>query len=155
MGETATLTIGEVARHAGIAASTIRYYELIGVLPAPVRIGGQRRYAADVLGKLGFVRVAQEAGFTLAEIRALISDIDGGPGLGPAFSELSKGKIVSIDRLLARTLAIRGWLQVAQTCGCASPDECALFPAPDATAVDPSRQLNLLEAEGAGCRRPQ
>ena len=59
------LTIGEAARRAGIATSSIRYYERIGLLPPPERLHGQRRYDADVLGKLGFIGVAQSAGFTL------------------------------------------------------------------------------------------
>ena len=55
------LTIGEVARRAGVATSSIRYYERIGLLPKPDRSGGQRRYDAEVLGKLGFIGVAQSA----------------------------------------------------------------------------------------------
>jgi hypothetical protein len=47
------LTIGEVARRAGVATSSIRYYERIDLLPPPERVGGQRRYRTDVLGKLG------------------------------------------------------------------------------------------------------
>jgi DNA-binding transcriptional MerR regulator len=70
------LTIGEVARRAGVAPSSIRYYERIGLLPEPDRLGGQRRYDADVLGKLGFIGVAQSAGFKLREIRELIDGID-------------------------------------------------------------------------------
>jgi len=49
------LTIGEAARRAGVATSSIRYYERLGLLPQPERSHGQRRYDADVLGKLGFI----------------------------------------------------------------------------------------------------
>jgi MerR family redox-sensitive transcriptional activator SoxR len=55
------LTIGEVARRAGVATSLIRYYERIGLLPEPHRLHGQRRYDAEVLGKLGFIGIAQSA----------------------------------------------------------------------------------------------
>ena len=75
-------TIGEVARRAGVATSSIRYYERIGLLPEPDRLGGQRRYDADVLGKLGFIGVAQSAGFKLREIKELIDGVDDADGLG-------------------------------------------------------------------------
>src|SRR4051812_30699653 len=67
------LTIGEVARRAGVATSQIRYYERIGMLPPPERLSGQRRYAPDVLGRLTFIGVAQSAGFKLREIKALMA----------------------------------------------------------------------------------
>src|SRR4051812_4829529 len=63
MDEFPALTIGEVARRTGLATSSIRYYERIGLLPEPSRLQGQRRYDADVVGKLGFIGVAQSAGF--------------------------------------------------------------------------------------------
>jgi MerR family redox-sensitive transcriptional activator SoxR len=71
------LTIGEVARQAGVATSSIRYYESIGLLPEPERLHGQRRYDTEVLGKLAFIGVAQSAGFKLDEIRELVDGIDG------------------------------------------------------------------------------
>src|SRR5215203_2359679 len=66
------LTIGQVARQAGLATSAIRYYESIGLLPEPERLSGQRRYAPDVLRRLGAIDVAKQAGFTLEETRALL-----------------------------------------------------------------------------------
>ena len=57
-----------------IAPSTIRYYERIGLLPASPRVSGKRRYDLDILGKLAVIRLAQEAGFSLAEIEALLHD---------------------------------------------------------------------------------
>jgi MerR family redox-sensitive transcriptional activator SoxR len=76
MEELPELTIGEVARRAGVPTSSIRYYESIELLPAPQRVSGQRRYRTDVLGKLGFIGMVQSAGFRLAEIRELIDGVD-------------------------------------------------------------------------------
>jgi MerR family transcriptional regulator, redox-sensitive transcriptional activator SoxR len=74
----AVLTIGEVAREAGLKTSAIRYYESIGVLPEPERDAGQRRYAPDAIGRLRLIGVAKQAGFSLAETRALLAaDADG------------------------------------------------------------------------------
>src|SRR5213080_3633848 len=59
----ATISIGEVARRAGLQASAIRYYEKIGLLPKTQRISGQRRYEPNVLNYLEVIDVAKRAGF--------------------------------------------------------------------------------------------
>src|SRR6266540_4784030 len=148
------LTIGEVARRAGVATSTIRYYERVGLLPEPDRLGGQRRYDSDVLGKLGFIGVAQSAGFKLREIKELIEGVDGPNGLGEQMRSLSSQKLGEVEALLQRTKAMKGWLQVAKECGCATPAECALFPAPDEEAEEVDLALRVIRVEGKDCRRP-
>jgi len=148
------LTIGEVARRAGVPASSIRYYERIGVLPEPERIGGQRRYDAAVLGKLGFIGIAQGAGFKLREIKALMSGIDDGDDMGEQMRVLSTAKLSEVDALLERTKAMKGWLEVAKECGCATPAECALFPAAGEEPASAEVALRVIRVEGRDCRRP-
>jgi DNA-binding transcriptional MerR regulator len=145
------LTIGEVARRAGVATSSIRYYERIGLLPEPDRLGGQRRYDPEVLGKLGFIGIAQNAGFKLREIRELIEGVDNATGLGEPMRTLSNRKLAEVEALLQRTRAMKSWLQVARDCGCATPQECALFPAPGEEAADTA--LPLVHVDGGRCRR--
>jgi MerR family transcriptional regulator, redox-sensitive transcriptional activator SoxR len=154
MDELPELTIGEVARRAGVATSSIRYYERIGLLPPPERLHGQRRYDAAVLGKLGFIGVAQTAGFKLAEIQELIDGVDSAGGMGEQIRSLSARKLDEVDALLERTKAMKGWLEVARECGCATPAECALFDSPDGASVDPALALRLVEVAGKDCRRP-
>ena len=91
----------------------------------PDREGGQRRYDPDVLGKLGFIAVARDAGFKLREIKELIADVDGADGIGEPMRALSSRKLEEVEALLERTRAMKGWLEVAQECGCATPEECA------------------------------
>jgi len=146
------LTIGEVAHRAGVATSSIRYYERIGLLPHPSRESGQRRYDTDVLGKLAFIGVAQSAGFKLREIKELVDGVDGSGDLGARMRELSAQKLGEVEALLERTQAMKGWLEVAKECGCASPDECALFP-DSGEGLDPELALQLLTVEGRDCRR--
>ena len=70
--------IGELSRRTGCNIETIRYYERIGLLPAPERRGRYRSYGPDDVGRLGFVRRARELGFTLDEVRALLGLAAGG-----------------------------------------------------------------------------
>jgi MerR family transcriptional regulator, redox-sensitive transcriptional activator SoxR len=145
------LTIGEVARRAGVTTSSIRYYERIGILPAPERISGQRRYDPEVLGKLGFIGVAQSAGFKLREINQLMNGDETG-ALGERMRPLSAAKLAEVEALLERTKAMAGWLAVAQECGCASPEECALFTTDDEGGTAP-QALDLVVVKGGSCRR--
>jgi MerR family transcriptional regulator, redox-sensitive transcriptional activator SoxR len=148
------LTIGEVAKRAGVATSSIRYYERIGLLPEPERLGGQRRYEPEVLGKLGFIGVAQSAGFKLREIKDLIGGVEDDGGMGDRMRAMSTQKLGEVQALLERTKAMHGWLEVAQECGCASPAECSLFPAPGEQAPDAAAALGVIRVEGKDCRRP-
>jgi DNA-binding transcriptional MerR regulator len=66
------LSIGEVARRAGIRPSAIRYYEEVGLLPEAERVGGERRYEEGVLRCLMNIRGAKRAGFTIEEMRILL-----------------------------------------------------------------------------------
>ena len=154
MSDGAELTIGEVARRAGVATSLIRYYESIGLLPEPDRIYGQRRYDTDVLGRLAFIGVAQSAGFKLSEIKDLVGGIDDGDGLSNRIRSLSVRKLDEVEALLERTQAMKGWLEVAQRCGCATPEECALFPQPGDDVTTETFSLALVRVEGRDCRRP-
>ncbi|HEX8855280.1 MAG TPA: MerR family transcriptional regulator [Thermoleophilaceae bacterium] len=148
------LTIGEVARRAGVATSSIRCYERIGLLPQPERTHGQRRYGTEVLGKLGFIGVAQSAGFKLREIKELIDGVDSADGMGEQMRSLSSRKLEEVEALLERTKAMKGWLETAKQCGCASPTECALFPVPGEEAADADWSLRVVQVKGDDCRRP-
>ena len=153
MDEWPELTIGKIASRAGVATSTIRYYESIGLLPEPVRESGQRRYDESVLGKLGFIGVAQTAGFSLDEIRKLMDGIDEGDGMADSMRSLSAKKLDEIEVLLEQTKAMQGWLRVAKECGCLSPSECALFPEPGNGPIDADTALALYRVKDGQCRR--
>ena len=71
-------SIGEAAQQSGVHVETIRYYERIGLIPAPSRDAGwRRRYDAAAVARLGFVRRARALGFGLAEIRTLLGLCEG------------------------------------------------------------------------------
>lgn len=122
----AVLTIGEVARKAGMNASAIRYYERIGVLPAPDRVSGQRRYRPETVQRLGVIAIAKQAGFTLAETRALLA-ADADRAAHAELQGLAARKLPELDALIARAQTMRDWLQVARGCTCETLDVCDLF----------------------------
>src|ERR1700736_5359684 len=120
----ANLTIGEVARRAGLRASAIRYYEKIGLLPETQRIGGQRRYEPDVVNYLAVIDVAKAAGFRVDEIRHLFHGF--GKGI-PAFRRwqvLAQRKIGEIDDLIARAKKMKRLLEKADRCKCLDLEDC-------------------------------
>jgi DNA-binding transcriptional MerR regulator len=99
-----------------------------------------------VLGKLGFIGVAQSAGFKLREIKRLLDGVERPDGMGEQIRSLSSQKLTEVEALLERARAMKGWLEVAQECGCATPEECALFPGPGEDAG----ALPVIQ----DCRRP-
>jgi len=123
----ATLTIGEVARRAGLTTSAIRYYESIGVLPEPAREHGQRRYGDETVRRLEIVEVAKRAGFSLDEARVLLAGADDGGPASVRLRELAQRKLPEVDALIRRAAAMRAWLQAATACDCETLDVCALF----------------------------
>jgi len=72
------LPIGEVARRTGCTIETIRYYERVGLVPAPPRRGSYRSYGEEHVRRLRFIRRARQLGFTLDEVRALLRLAAGG-----------------------------------------------------------------------------
>jgi MerR family redox-sensitive transcriptional activator SoxR len=123
----ATLTIGQVAQRAGLNVSAIRYYEAQGLLPEAPRLGGQRRYTEETLARLGVIDVAKRAGFSLDDIRTLLTASDAGKPAHTQLQELARRKLPEVEELIARADAVRRWLTTATGCGCETLDVCALF----------------------------
>lgn len=121
----AVLTIGEVARRAGVRASAIRYYEEAGLLEEPERVGGKRRYDEEVLRRLALIGGAKRAGFTLGEVRTLLHGFPAATGAAQRWQALASEKLVEVDDAIAQLRETRGLLEEALRCDCASLDECA------------------------------
>jgi len=121
----AVLTIGEVARRAGVRASAIRYYEEAGLLEEPERVGGKRRYDEEVLRRLALIGGAKRAGFTLGEIRTLLHGFSAGTGAAQRWQALASGKLVEVEEAIAQLRETRELLEEALRCECASLEECA------------------------------
>jgi len=118
--------IGEVARRAGIRTSALRYYERIGLLPAPRRVSGRRRYDERTVQMLKVIQLAQGAGFTVAEIQTLLHGF--APDTPPAarWQPLARKKLEELDALIARAQQMKQVLATGLNCGCLRLEECAV-----------------------------
>jgi MerR family redox-sensitive transcriptional activator SoxR len=119
------MTIGEVAKLAGLRASAIRYYESEGLLAAPNRVSGRRVYGADVLQRLAVIGLSQQAGFTVAEIRALLNGFARRTPPSARWRALAAKKLEQVEEQLEETERMKRLLQLLLSCECPSLTDCA------------------------------
>jgi DNA-binding transcriptional MerR regulator len=107
------LTIGELARRAGVATSALRYYEELGLLPAPTRVSGQRRYPESAVGLVGIILLLREVGFSLAEEKAFMASravaLDD-------WQRLARRKLAELDDRIAKAQTAREAIDHALRC---------------------------------------
>ena len=107
------LTIGELARRAGVATSALRYWEELGLLPAPARISGQRRYPESTAALVGVILLLSDVGFSLAEQKALMAS----RGVAPdEWRRLARRKLAELDEQIAKARAAREAIDHALRC---------------------------------------
>lgn len=126
------LTIGKVARGAGLAIDTVRYYEREGLLARPARTSaGYRNYSGDAILRLRFIRQAKELGFSLSEIKELLA-LRVAPGNSCAdVRSHAEHKIADVDRRIASLKRVRGALvKLASACSGKGPvSQCPILEA--------------------------
>jgi MerR family transcriptional regulator, copper efflux regulator len=108
------LSIGQVAKASGVAAKTIRYYEQIGVLPAPSRAtSGYRLYDQSGVERLRFIRRARSLGLPLQQLKTLMSALNGGlrPALRPQLRALVRGQLDAVKDRIAELELLRQQLE--------------------------------------------
>jgi MerR family redox-sensitive transcriptional activator SoxR len=134
------LTIGELARQAGVTASALRYYEELGLLPAPGRISGQRRYPESAARIVAAILLYSDAGFTPAEQKALMASRDGTPD----WRELAQRKLAELDEKIARAQAAREAIRHGLRCPRRDITQCPDFHAvcPDFRALVTGQPLS-------------
>jgi MerR family redox-sensitive transcriptional activator SoxR len=116
--------IGELSARAGLNASAIRYYEKMGLLAAPHRVGGQRRYPSDTFDRVLLIRFAGEMGFTLGEIKLFLHGLRDDAPVGPRWKKLAHRKIREVDENIKRSLLLKSLLENLLHCRCASLQMC-------------------------------
>jgi len=115
------LAIGEVARRTGLAPSALRYYERLGLLPAPPRDAGRRRYDEAILLRLRVIAFARDCGFSLREIAQLFA----GRPYSATLRALATRKLADVAQAIERHRAMQGLLRSALQCECLTLEQCA------------------------------
>jgi MerR family copper efflux transcriptional regulator len=130
--QTASMTIGAVAKRVGVAIDTIRYYEREGLLPEPERrASGYRSYGDVTLAQLRFIRRAKGLGFTLDEIRELLAlSADRQRGV-KAVKRRAQERLAALDVRIVELQRIRdGLAQLVESCpGHGAPEHCPILRA--------------------------
>ena len=139
------LTIGQLAARSGVAQSALRYYERLGLVRADRTGGNQRRYHRSELRRVAFIRIAQQVGVSLEEIRTALDSLpsartptaDDWARLSTAWRDRLDEKIRLLNRL-------RDDLDGCIGCGCLSLSRCALYNPDDELAAEgPGARLTL------------
>lgn len=128
---TATLNIGELARATATNVETVRYYERIGLLPAPPRTASNyRAYSAVHVGRLSFTRRARDLGFSIEQIRALLDLSDQRDQLCEAVDLIAREHLAEVDRKLIDLKALRRELgAIIGQCQHGTVAECRIIEA--------------------------
>ena len=107
------LTIGELSRRTGLATSALRYYERVGLLRPDSRANGRRYYESSSRGRVALIRLCQDAGFTLAEIRVLLA---AGMRRSRSWARLVNAKLLELEASIDRARRARSLIQHALAC---------------------------------------
>jgi MerR family transcriptional regulator, redox-sensitive transcriptional activator SoxR len=118
------MTIGEVARQAGVRPSALRYYEEAQIIPRAPRVNGRRIYSKELLDLVHVARFAQSVGFSLAEIRALFSGSTGRCGLASKWKPLARAKVKELDDVISRSQRMKAAIELGLGCGCIRIEDC-------------------------------
>jgi MerR family redox-sensitive transcriptional activator SoxR len=118
------LKIGDVARQAGVAPSTLRYYEKVGLLPAPARISKRRHYDRQILGRIRIILIARDAGFTLSETRTFFNGFPFAATPAVRWRAMARKKLDELEVLAARVNEMKALLEASFHCECRRLEDC-------------------------------
>ena len=124
-----TLTIGQLGRGTGTKVETIRFYEKSGLLPAPARTSGNyRSYGRVHFNRLSFIRRARDLGFSLDQIRALLTLSDDRNQSGMAIDTIAKEHRAEVERKIADLRSLKKELdRMIDQCGCGVVADCHII----------------------------
>ena len=130
-----SLSIGAVVERTGVAHSALRFYEAEGLIESSRADSGHRRYHRDVIRRISFIRVAQQVGLTLDEIRAALGSLpDGRTPSQRDWERLSASWRPRLDAQIAMLERLRDRLTGCIGCGCLSMKACKLLNPGDLVA---------------------
>jgi MerR family redox-sensitive transcriptional activator SoxR len=131
-----TFSVGDVAARSGVATSALRFYEANGLIVSERTEAGHRRYAADVMRRVGFIKVAQRVGLSLSEIKAALDSLPAGRTPNRReWAKLAASWQPILDERIALLESMKEKLDGCIGCGCLSLDTCALYNPDDVAAA--------------------
>jgi MerR family redox-sensitive transcriptional activator SoxR len=137
------LTIGDLSARSGVATSALRFYDRTGLIRSTRTAGNQRRYERAMLRRVAFIRIAQQVGISLDEIRAALAELPAERTPTRAdWARLSARWRARLDERIALLQGLRDRLTGCIGCGCLSLRRCSLY--------NPGDQLG---ARGPGSHR--
>lgn len=119
-------SIGDVAKEAGLRPSAIRYYESVGLLPSPARANGRRRYDDSIFGRLALIELAQQAGFTIGEIKTLLHGFSRKTPASARWRALTGRKLEEVEERIRQARRRKRVLLRLAECECPTFEDCAL-----------------------------
>ena len=130
------LSIGAVAERSGVAQSALRFYEAEGLITSGRAESGHRRFPRDVLRRVAFIRVAQQVGLTLDEIRSALATLPDGRTPNKAdWERLSRRSRPRVEQQSAQQERMRDRLTGCIGCGCLSLQVCKMLTPDDSVAA--------------------
>ena len=121
------MTIGDISERTGLAPSALRFYEAEGLLPEPERVSGRRQYDEVTLQRLAVIRVAQKAGFTIGEIKTLMTGFARATPPSARWRKLAERKLPEVDALITRAEAMKALLEEGMQCDCLRLEDCGVI----------------------------
>ena len=146
MPNRAFLGIGELGRRTGLATSALRYYERVGLLAPEGRVNGRRYYGPASAQRIALIRLCQDAGFTLSEVRAFVA---AGSRRHPSWTRLMEAKLLELEASIARTKRAKALVAQALACRHRELSMCPKFRA----ALE--ARLSLPGTDSAHTRSPK
>lgn len=118
------LSIGQLADKAEVNASTLRYYESVGLLPAPERKNGRRQYDERILDRIHFIKIAQQTGFSIQEIIILLEGFEPGDSLSDRWEQMARQKRSELQERKKQLNSMIRILESGLSCKCMTWSEC-------------------------------
>jgi MerR family transcriptional regulator, redox-sensitive transcriptional activator SoxR len=132
----ALISIGELSKRAGVAASALRFYEDAGLIASTRSAKQRRHYQRDTLRRVAFIRVAQSVGLSLEDIRTALASLpDARTPTASDWTRLSRAWRPTLDARIAALCALRDQLNSCIGCGCLSLKNCKLYNPGDIAAT--------------------
>jgi MerR family redox-sensitive transcriptional activator SoxR len=148
------LSIGALSERTGVATSALRFYEAEGLIQATRSPGGQRRYTRDTIRRVSFIRVAQEVGLSLGEIRAALESLpEHRTPNAKDWERVSRSWRPRLDAQIAMLERLRDRLHGCIGCGCLSLRFCRLLNPDDEAAARGPGPRYILDDEPPAAQR--